>query len=218
MQKNLGEIPQKAEGFIEKIKHSSERMQNLINDVLKFSLLSKEREKFDKVDMNAVMQNILSDYELLIEQKEATVIAGTLPVVEAIPVQVNQLLSNLFANALKFNSPIRKPVIEIKASQLGQEETAEYKELNADKLHYKIEFKDNGIGFDQEYAEQIFTIFQRLHGRMEYEGTGIGLAMCKKIVQNHHGVIYAISKRDEGAMFTIILPESQLDTLSTFAS
>jgi hypothetical protein len=218
MQKNLGEIPQKAEGFIEKIKHSSERMQNLINDVLKFSLLSKEREKFDKVDMNAVMQNILSDYELLIEQKEATVIAGTLPVVEAIPVQVNQLLSNLFANALKFNSPIRKPVIEIKASQLGQEETAEYKELNADKLHYKIEFKDNGIGFDQEYAEQIFTIFQRLHGRMEYEGTGIGLAMCKKIVQNHHGVIYAISNRDEGAMFTIILPESQLDTPSTFAS
>lgn len=209
MESSLGEVPERTKSFIDKIQSSIERMQTLINDVLEFSLLSKEREKFEAVDLNQVLKSVLGDYELLIEQKGANIIAGNLPVIEAIPVQMNQLFTNLISNALKFSSNERQLEIKITAKQLSPEEVRQYKELQENKVHYVIEYKDNGIGFSQEYAKQIFTIFQRLHGRSVYEGTGIGLAICKKILSNHHGAIYANSRLDEGALFVVILPESQ---------
>ncbi len=209
MQSSLGEIPDKAKNYINRIQSSTERMQALINDVLKFSLLSKEREKFQKVDLDTLLLSVLGDYELLIEQKGAKITAGALPVIEAISVQMNQLFTNLISNALKFSSKERQLEIAIQSKQLSQQEVQQHKELNDDKVHYSIEFKDNGIGFSQENAKQIFIIFQRLHGKTDYSGTGIGLAMCKKIATNHHGVIYANSNPDAGSSFTIILPANQ---------
>ena len=206
---NFGEIPEKAALFVNKINSSSERMQTLINDVLKFSLLSKEREKFETVDLNQIVKNVVVDYELLIEQKYANVSVANLPNIEAIPLQMNQLFTNLLSNALKFNNSDRSPDIKINCEILSQSAIAAHKELIPGRVYYLIEFADNGIGFDQENAEQIFTIFQRLHGRSAYEGTGIGLAICKKITLNHHGLIFAKSSVDSGASFTVILPEVQ---------
>lgn len=209
MESSLGEVPEKTKIYIDKIQSSIERMQKLINDVLEFSLLSKEKEKFEAVDLNHVLRSVLGDYELLIEQKGAGITSGNLPAIEAIPVQMNQLFTNLISNALKFSSNDRQLEITITAKQLSQDEVRQYKELQENEVHYMIECKDNGIGFDQEYAKQIFAIFQRLHGRSVYEGTGIGLALCKKILSNHHGTIYANSRLNEGASFVVILPESQ---------
>ncbi len=207
MQNSLGEISPKTELYINKIKSSSERMQNLINDVLKFSMLSKEREKFEKVYLDNTIKNVLGDYELLIEQKSAKINTGTLPVIEAIPLQMSQLFTNLISNSLKFASKERNLELNITCAIVTKEEVKQHKELNEEKTHYKIECRDNGIGFEQENAHQIFTIFQRLHGKTDYEGTGIGLALCKRIVLNHQGIIYANSQPDEGATFTVILPE-----------
>lgn len=209
MEKNLGEVPEKASDYITKIKYSAERMQNLINDILKFSMLSKEREQFEEVDMNDILQNVLGDFELLIEQKQAKIYSDALPVIQAIPIQMRQLINNLIANSLKFNSPERQIEIIIKAFALAKEDKRQYYELDNDQLYYQFEFRDNGVGFKQEYAIQIFTMFQRLHSHKEFEGTGIGLAMCKKIVQNHHGIIYANSSPDKGSEFIIILPRHQ---------
>lgn len=209
MQLSLGEVPEKTKVYISKIQNAAERMQTLIKDVLKFSLLSKERKEFKKVDLNAILQSVLSDYELSVEQKQAQITADELPVIEAIPLQMNQLFTNLISNSLKFSSAERQLTINIHSKKLLKEEVRGYKELNEDKVHYAIEFKDNGIGFAQENAEQIFTIFQRLHSRTKYEGTGIGLALCKKIVLNHFGIISANSRFNEGACFTIILPVNQ---------
>ena len=208
MRESLEQVPQKTKNYIDKIQSSTSRMQNLINDVLQFSLLSKEREKFEMVDLDIILNNVLNDYELSIEQKNAKIITGDLPVLEAIALQMGQLFTNLLSNALKFNKNINQLQITVTSSILNKEEA---KTLNTDQSneYYKIEFADNGIGFEQKSAEQIFTIFQRLHGRTEFEGTGIGLAMCKKIVQNHHGIIYANSVPANGAVFTIILPKTQ---------
>lgn len=209
MEASMGEVNERTKTYISKIQSSTERMQTLINDVLKFSLLSKEREKFETIDLNIILQNIVNDYELSIEQKSAKIITDALPVIEAIPLQMSQLFTNLLSNALKFTSDKRTPEIIISAREATTEEVKQHRELDANKPYYLITFKDNGIGFSQEHAQQIFTIFQRLHGRMEFEGTGIGLAMCKKIVSNHHGVIYATSNLDEGASFIVILAKVQ---------
>ena len=209
MQVDLGEVPDKSKVYITKIQGAAERMQNLINDVLKFSALSKEREKFEQVDLNKILNNVTSDYELLIEQKHAILTIETLPVLEAIPLQMAQLFTNLISNALKFSDKNQQLKISVKAHILSDEDYNNYEGFNVQEKYYVIEVKDNGIGFNQENAEQIFTIFQRLHGKAEYEGTGIGLAMCKKIVQNHHGVITAHSTEGKGATFTIIIPQSQ---------
>ncbi len=208
MRSGLGEVSDRTNMYMDKIRISTERMQNLINDILKFSLLAKEKEKFEKVNLDEILSNTISDYELLIEQKHAIIKAGELPVVEAIQVQLSQLFANLISNALKFSDKKRQLEILIHANQLSEKELNSLS-LNKNDTYYQIEFSDNGIGFEQESAEQIFTIFQRLHGRSEYEGTGIGLAMCRKIVQNHHGIIYATSQVGEGSAFVIIIPRIQ---------
>lgn len=207
MEQNLGEVSEKSKTYLDKIQVSITRMQTLINDVLKFSLLSKEREKFKSVDLNKTLINVLGDYELAIEQKGAKITAEVLPVVEAISLQMDQLFTNLLSNALKFSSNERQLEIIISSKRLLKAEVQQHPELNEDTVYHLIEFTDNGIGFNQEHAQQIFTIFQRLHGRMDYAGTGIGLAMCKRITANHHGIIYAEARVNEGATFIIILPE-----------
>lgn len=192
--------------YVQKVISSAGRMSVLIEDLLNFSRINKTDEKFEVVDLNKVLENVVNDFEVLINQKNATIIKSLMPRLKAIPIQMNQLFFNLIGNALKFSDV--DPVIEISARQLPREELKAYPLLHSSNRNYvELIFKDNGIGFDQTHAEQIFTIFQRLNDKNKYSGTGIGLAVCKKIVENHNGVIKAEGKRGVGAKFTIVLPE-----------
>jgi PAS domain S-box-containing protein len=192
--------------YVQKVISSAGRMSVLIEDLLNFSRINKTDEKFESVDLNKVLDNVVNDFEVLINQKGATITKSLMPRINAIPIQMNQLFFNLIGNALKFSD--NNPVIEISARLLRGEDLKPYPLLqNSNRNYVELTFKDDGIGFDQAYAEQIFTIFQRLNDKNKYTGTGIGLAVCKKIVENHNGVIKAEGKRGVGAKFTIVLPE-----------
>ncbi|MBW8686761.1 ATP-binding protein [Chitinophaga rhizophila] len=190
--------------YFEKIQSSAARMTQLIKDVLDYSRLANTEGKFIPIDLNTVLQNVKIDFDLLIEQKQAVIQNNTLPVVKGVPLQLQQLFTNLIGNSLKFSE--KQPLITITAQPLPASEIPFYQGLKEDENYVKLEFADNGIGFEQQFAERIFAIFQRLNERKVYAGTGIGLALCKKIVENHHGVIRANGKLNEGATFTVILP------------
>jgi signal transduction histidine kinase len=162
----------------------------------------------------SLLESIKSDFELLIEEKNASIICTSLPVISAIPLQMSQLFSNLLSNALKFTRKEVVPEIRISSSLLSKEEAKKYLQLNPSVSYYNIEFTDNGIGFNQQNAQQIFDIFQRLHSQSEYHGTGIGLAICKKIALNHKGNISAKSSLNSGATFNIFLPVEQPSRVS----
>src|SRR5207253_2670471 len=163
----------------------------LIQDLLNFSRLLKTENTFSNVDLNAIIQNVIDDFELKIQETDAVVKVGPLPVVEASRQQMNQLFYNLISNALKFRKEGQPPVITITASILSAEELQQHKELHPELTYFHFRITDNGIGFNAKYARHIFEIFKRLHTRMRYEGTGIGLALCRKIARNHRGEIYA---------------------------
>ncbi len=206
LEKHLGKSPdEKAQFYIDKISGSATRMLTLIKDVLTFSQLSKEN-KTTLVSLPDLIETATSDFEILIQDKSATIIADNLPSVPGIPLQLSQLFNNLISNALKFSQKDNPPVIRIDCSMFPMEEVRAFPHLFPKQKYYDITVSDNGIGFGKEHAAQIFKIFQRLHGREEYAGTGIGLAMCKKIAENHHGTIYATSTPGEGAAFHVILP------------
>ena len=209
LEQSLGNgVDERATRYLSKINTASSRMTTLIRDVLSYSQLSREKEVFEAVDLRDIVQNIESDFELLIEQKQAKIDYGDLPVVEAIPLQMSQLFGNLISNSLKFSRPGVPPHLRISTAIVTKEDAGGNSVSNGATRYYKITLRDNGIGFDQEHAAQIFNIFQRLHGKSEYAGTGIGLAMCKKIVQNHKGDIYAEGSVNDGAVFNVILPVS----------
>ncbi|MEO7523061.1 MAG: ATP-binding protein [Ferruginibacter sp.] len=189
-----------------KINQSAKRMQDLIMDVLNFSRISKSEEAFTQNDLNVVFEHLKNDFELLINEKAAVIHYERLPVVPGISLQLLQLFSNLVSNSLKYCD--KKPVITISSHQLTSLEIKANKKLHVDTAYVEIKFSDNGIGFEAKYQEQIFTIFQRLHSKQAYSGTGIGLALCRKIVENHHGIISAEGEPGAGATFTIILPTS----------
>jgi PAS domain S-box-containing protein len=193
-----------AEKYFDKINASAKRMSKLINDVLNYSRLTKTGEQFVTTDLNKVLKDVLSDFELLIEQKQAVITYTDLPVIKGIPLQLHQLFGNLMSNSLKFSETT--PHITITSKILTPEEVHDYARLNEDKKYVQLVFEDKGIGFEQQYAEQIFIIFQRLNNQRTYSGTGIGLALCKKIVDHHDGIITAKSELEQGATFTIILP------------
>lgn len=209
LEESLENVSDRSLNYMNKINHSTQRMSNLIKDVLGYSQLSKDSEVFEKVDLNKSLKGIISDYELIIEQKNVSLHWSKLPVIEAIPLQISQLLGNLISNSIKYSRQGIAPEITITAENATQEEVAKHKLPKLNTKHTKITFTDNGIGFKQEYAERIFAIFQRLHGKTDYEGTGIGLAMCKKIAQNHHGTIFAEGNDSFGAKFILILPVEQ---------
>jgi PAS domain S-box-containing protein len=195
---------EKQKNYQKKIAQAASRMQNLIQDVLNFSRISKSEEAFIDADLNRILENLKNDFELIIREKEAVINHPLLPVIEGIPLQLSQLFSNLISNSLKYND--KKPIIDISIEKLSAGEAKRHSKLNEDTSYIKIKFTDNGIGFEPQFSEQIFDIFQRLHGKQTYSGTGIGLAICKKIVENHHGIIYAHGEPNVGATFTIILP------------
>ena len=207
LRKSLGKIDERPESYLTKIDTSASRMLMLIRDVLAFSQL-KTRQEFVKIDLNEILEIVKSDFELLIEEKNAVINSAPLPTIEGSPVQIIQLFGNLLSNSLKFSSRDQQPEISISVTELNQMQIRNNKSLNPGQAYYKISFKDNGIGFGQENATQIFDIFQRLHARNEYQGTGIGLAMCRKITQNHGGSIYAEASLGKGATFHVIFPKS----------
>jgi signal transduction histidine kinase len=180
----------------------------LIENLLEFSRTSRRSEPFAKTDLNAVMKQVKADLELKIEENKAVIDCEVLPVIEAIPLQMIQLFTNLLTNAIKFRKEDESPVITIR-SRILREEEKEAHNYHYNGQTYAITVTDNGIGFEQEYALRIFQIFQRLHGKAEYPGSGIGLAICKKIAENHKGIIYAEGEPECGSTFTIILPETQ---------
>ncbi len=203
------EDPEKAGYYLDKISASAGRMMTLIQDLLNFSRLNISGQPLGDVNLNGILEHIRSDLELFIHEKEAEIINEPLPVIQGEPLQLYQLFYNIINNSLKFSTPEVPPGIHISTRTLQAEELSAFPGLDPALEYVEILLKDNGIGFAQEYAEQIFTIFHRLNDRQAYTGTGIGLALCKKIVANHHGHIYALSKETEGAAFYVILPRTQ---------
>jgi PAS domain S-box-containing protein len=192
--------------YLEKINNSAFRMSELIRDLLNLSKLSNVDEEFADTDLSQILENVKTDFEVLIKQKDAELHIQKLPVIRAIPIQMNQLFYNLISNALKFSE--KPPVIHVFYAIITADELRAYN-FQGDirsKNYIKITFVDNGIGFEQNYADQIFVIFQRLNDRSKFSGTGIGLAICKKIVENHNGFITVESKIDQGTTFNIFLP------------
>jgi len=181
--------------YLQKIVAAANRMKILIRDVLVYSQVSDQHSLFEFVNLQQIVEDLQNEFDLLIEQKQATLHFHNLPTIRAIPPQMSQLFGNLLSNALKYNRADVPLEINIHAEREGDE--------------YHILFSDNGIGFDQQYAEQIFHIFQRLHHKTEYTGTGIGLALCKKIAENHGGDISASGAIGKGATFHIRLPISE---------
>ena len=191
--------------YINRIRDASARMSRLIEDMLNYSRL-KKTEDTEPTDLREILMAVVSDFDLSIQQKGAEVLVGALPVVEAVPIHINQLFNNLLSNALKFVKEGARPVITVSSARMTADELARYPALNSSLPYAHITFTDNGIGFGQEYAEKVFDIFQRLNGRSLYEGTGIGLAICRKIVANLQGLIYAEAKEGAGAVFHVLLP------------
>lgn len=193
-----------ADLYLQKVITSAHRMSQLITDLLEYSKLNRKTYNLEPVELEKVVAHVIEDFELLIQQRHATVHVTGLPVIKAIPVQMNQLFSNLLGNSLKFSK--KDPVIHITACQLSPQQQEGINGLHSHLKYYEIKIKDNGIGFDQKYAEKVFTIFQRLVKGSEYEGTGIGLTICRRIVENHEGMIHVMSEIDNGSTFTIYLP------------
>jgi PAS domain S-box-containing protein len=204
--RNSGD-PAAANKYLDKINAAAKRMSALINAILNYSRLTNYEENYVAVDLNQVLEQVKTDYDLLLREKAAIVESDRLPVVHGLPLQLNQLFSNLMSNSLKFSGiPTR---IRISCRLVPSEEMGTETGSLPRSFFHEVKFEDNGIGFDQVYADQIFTMFRRLHSHYEYPGTGIGLALCKKIVENHHGFIFASGRAGRGASFTIYLPASK---------
>ena len=197
-------LPEEGKLFVDRMQNAAYRMRQLINDLLSYSRVTTKAKPFETVALTEVLEGVVSDLQIRIQESNATVEIGDLPQLDADAIQMRQLFQNLLSNALKFKKPDVDPVIKISANERFVESE------NKESIKYwRIEIADNGIGFDNQYKDQIFTIFQRLHGRMEYEGTGIGLATCRKIVERHNGAIDASGEPDVGSTFLIDLPAYQ---------
>jgi signal transduction histidine kinase len=199
-----------SEKYFGKIINSSKRMQHLINNLLDFSRHTVSSNDFKKTSLNELVKNVLTELEVEIEKSNARINYENLPVVSAVPGLMQQLFYNLFSNAIKFRKPSVDLVIDVKAEKMNPVDTSTFIKYSNGKNYYKITVQDNGIGFDDKYAEDIFRVFKRLHSYQEFEGTGVGLSICKKIVEKHNGFIKAESKIDTGSTFIIGLPEMQM--------
>lgn len=194
--------------YLNRMQAATNNMRMLIDNLLDFSRIARTGEDFENTDLNEVLQKTLADLEVSIEETHAVITPGKLPVIEAQAPLMKQLFTNVLSNAIKFRQQNVPPQITIQSVQISARE-AEKLHLERDNKYFRIEITDNGIGFEPEYAERIFQIFQRLHGKAEYPGSGIGLAICKKIVDYHNGVIYAQGQLNDGATIIIVLPQKQ---------
>jgi PAS domain S-box-containing protein len=185
---------------------SAGRMQKLIDDLLSFSRTQVYENVQMAVDLNQVFSEINSFYRESIIEGRVAISYDRLPVIHAIPFQIQQLMENIIGNSIKYSRPDKKTEVRIHSEQVDAKQLPWFSLKENNRKYYRISIADNGIGFDQKYSEKIFEIFQRLHGKSEYSGTGIGLSICKKIVENHRGHISARGVQDEGAVFEIYFP------------
>ena len=204
--KDFDKLSETGQKYFERIQFAAGRMRKLIDDLLQFSRSAKVEKEYEMADLNELFTNAEESNHVLIQEKDALITKDALPMLKVIPFQIQQLFSNLINNSLKYSKPDVKPKISLKIEKIIAKDEVEIKQ-NDEEIFYKIIFTDNGIGFEQYYADRIFELFARLHGKTEYDGTGIGLAICKKIVENHQGYIFARSKIGEGSQFHIYLPE-----------
>jgi len=196
----------KAVDYVNRTMKSAERMQTLITDLLAYSRLSSE-VVLEKTDLNIVLQEVLSDFDYQIETKKAIIKICDLPVIDSIPSQLRQVFQNLIGNALKFSGNVPVPEIQISSEMIVTKDFESA--ISPDGKFCRIIISDNGIGFDEIYLDRIFIIFQSLNDRKVYEGTGIGLAISKKIMEKHNGLITAKSELGKGASFILVLPMTQ---------
>jgi len=193
--------------YLERMQDAARRMQILLHDLLTLSRVTSKAQPFKPVDLKHVATDVVSDLEVRIEQTDAEVEIGRLPTIDADPAQMRQLFQNLISNALKFQSAGTRPEVSISAKLLDNAESLPGA-MPTDEI-CQIMIRDNGIGFNEKYVDRIFQVFQRLHSRSEYEGTGIGLAVCRKIADRHGGTITAKSAEGDGATFIVTLPVKQ---------
>jgi len=186
-----------AKRYLNRIQNAANRMQMLIHDILTFSKISAEKKEFVKSDLNIILQDVLNDLEAPVKEKQAKVMIEKLPDLYINPNLMRPLFYNIVSNSLKYSKKEETPLIKI---------SSDFTDENAGSKYCRIFFEDNGIGFDQKYSEQIFDMFIRLHNHSEYEGTGIGLALCKKIVEEHNGYISAKSAIGKGSTFIVSFP------------
>lgn len=199
-------LPDDGKMYVDRMQNAAFRMRELISDLLGYSRITTKAKPFEKVDMKEILEGVISDIQMRIEEQNGSVEIGPMPTFDADRIQMRQLFQNLLSNALKFKKPDVDPVISITAESVNQS-----KANGAQQEFWRFKVADNGIGFENEYKDQIFTIFQRLHGRFEYEGTGIGLATCRKIVERHEGTIDADGVPDVGSTFIVDLPAIQIN-------
>ena len=192
-----------ADDYANRTIKSAERMSGLITDLLEFSRLSSNVPP-EETDLNEILGEVISDLDYLIENKQANITLDELPVINGVPSQLRQIFQNLIGNSLKFSKEDVAPEINVSCERISQKSINS--ETSEDGKFYRITVKDNGIGFDESYLDKIFVIFQSLNERNKYEGTGIGLAIVKKIIEKHNGIISAKSQMGQGAQFIIVLP------------
>jgi two-component system, chemotaxis family, CheB/CheR fusion protein len=203
------DLPEPVKGLVSKISASAERMSILIKELLDFSKVLLSDSVFEQTDLDQILAKVIGDFDLLIAEKKVVINRELLPIIDAIPSQINQLFYNLISNSIKFSKIGVAPVITITSKMLNLTESAKHANINPKYSYCEISIQDNGIGFKQQYEDQIFLVFNKLHSRDKYSGMGIGLALCKKIVINHHGEIVARSRENEGTLFKIVLPLSR---------
>lgn len=194
--------------YFDKLNASAKRMALLVKSLLNYSRLNRDKSEKVSVDLNNILAEVKQDFELLIEEKNAIITNELLPRVVGNYMQLGQLFSNLISNSLKFSKS--NPHIEITVKKIRKNDITDAPVSLVNEYYFKLSFKDNGIGFEKKYNEIIFSLFQRLHGKHEYEGTGIGLALCKKIAENHNGFIKAEGEVGKGATFNVYLPIEDL--------
>ncbi|MDB5239747.1 MAG: response regulator [Spirosoma sp.] len=212
-QKLYGQIDSDTDFRLEKIIYSASRMRELIRGILQFSRNDHDAGSFQLIDLNLLVGQVLSDMNEEIEGKQALVSVGQLPKIWGEPVQMRQLFQNLVNNAMKFGKAGTKTEVNIHGKLLKADQLVELSNKKPQTDYHQILVKDNGIGFKMEYANAIFSAFTRLHTYSEYEGTGIGLSICKKIVDRHNGFIKAESQLDQGATFIIMLPDVKIEQM-----
>jgi signal transduction histidine kinase len=208
MKENMDEETEK---YFKKIINSSRRMQMLINDLLSFSRQSVSSSDFQRTDLNTLAREAIAELEIEIEKSNAKIHVSELPVAWAVPSLMKQLFHNLISNAIKFRKKGIAPIIQIDAKKMYEPDNSVPVPRNGSKYH-RVSISDNGIGFDPKYSEEIFMVFKRLNSYHEYEGTGVGLSICKKIVEKHNGSIIAQSEQGKGSTFSFMLPEKQSGT------
>lgn len=205
MEVDYNKLSEKSQHNFQRLVFAADRMQLLLNDLVAYTRVSAAKDEFAEVDLNQTILQLRESMSENIEENKAVIETDHLPTIKAIPFQITQLFENLISNSIKYRKDEESPKIIIQSSNVSRTENPELL-TNGHELYHKIVFSDNGIGFSQDYSDKVFELFSRLHSQGNYPGTGIGLTICKKIIQNHNGIIKVSSEQNKGTTFEIYLP------------